>query len=132
MDQASAKHVIATLEGLCVEALGKDAAAWNQAVMDLGASRCRPRSPRCEGCPVSSWCTGPDTYRPPRRQPRFDGSLRQARGAVMRHVIRGPATLLVIAESTGIDTTRVRSAVEALVDEGMVRHTPSGEIAVAD
>jgi len=50
----------------------------------------------------------------------------------MRHVIRGPATLLVIAESTGIDTTRVRSAVEALVDEGMVRHTPSGEIAVAD
>jgi A/G-specific adenine glycosylase len=29
---------------------------WNQAVMELGATVCTPRSPRCEECPVAAWC----------------------------------------------------------------------------
>jgi len=29
---------------------------WNQAVMELGATVCLPRSPRCGSCPVSSEC----------------------------------------------------------------------------
>lgn len=29
---------------------------WNQAVMELGATVCRPIGPRCESCPVSRWC----------------------------------------------------------------------------
>jgi A/G-specific adenine glycosylase len=29
---------------------------WNQALMDLGATVCVPRAPRCEECPVSAWC----------------------------------------------------------------------------
>lgn len=29
---------------------------WNQAVMELGATVCTPRSPRCEACPVTEWC----------------------------------------------------------------------------
>jgi A/G-specific adenine glycosylase len=29
---------------------------WNQALMDLGATVCTPRAPRCEGCPVAQWC----------------------------------------------------------------------------
>ena len=29
---------------------------WNQAMMELGATVCTPRSPRCEACPVSRWC----------------------------------------------------------------------------
>jgi len=29
---------------------------WNQAMMDLGATLCVPRVPRCEACPVSAWC----------------------------------------------------------------------------
>ena len=40
---------------------------WAQALMDLGATVCRPRSPLCELCPVSSHCAGlasgaPETY----------------------------------------------------------------------
>ncbi len=43
---------------------------WAQALMDLGATLCRPKQPLCERCPVSAHCqavaTGaPDTY--PRR-----------------------------------------------------------------
>uniref|UniRef100_UPI0028699C08 A/G-specific adenine glycosylase n=1 Tax=Deinococcus sp. TaxID=47478 RepID=UPI0028699C08 len=30
--------------------------AWNEAVMDLGATVCTPRSPRCGQCPLSPWC----------------------------------------------------------------------------
>ena len=29
---------------------------WNQAVMELGATVCRPRAPRCDACPVSATC----------------------------------------------------------------------------
>jgi len=29
---------------------------WNQAMMELGATVCTPRAPRCEECPVARWC----------------------------------------------------------------------------
>jgi A/G-specific adenine glycosylase len=29
---------------------------WNQAMMELGATICTPKSPRCGECPVGSWC----------------------------------------------------------------------------
>jgi A/G-specific adenine glycosylase len=29
---------------------------WNQAMMELGATVCTPKSPRCGECPVGSWC----------------------------------------------------------------------------
>ncbi len=29
---------------------------WNQAMMELGATLCTPRAPRCEACPVARWC----------------------------------------------------------------------------
>ena len=29
---------------------------WNQALMELGATICTPRSPACGGCPLSPWC----------------------------------------------------------------------------
>jgi A/G-specific adenine glycosylase len=29
---------------------------WNQAMMELGATVCTPRSPRCGECPIAKWC----------------------------------------------------------------------------
>lgn len=29
---------------------------WNQALMELGATICVPRSPKCPECPISEWC----------------------------------------------------------------------------
>jgi len=29
---------------------------WNQAMMELGATVCTPRAPRCGECPVAQWC----------------------------------------------------------------------------
>ena len=31
---------------------------WNQAMMELGATVCTPRSPQCPLCPVNGWCEG--------------------------------------------------------------------------
>jgi len=39
---------------------------WNQAVMELGANVCTPRSPRCSGCPWESSCVGAETGSPER------------------------------------------------------------------
>jgi A/G-specific adenine glycosylase len=48
---------------------------WAQALMDLGATVCRPKSPACLVCPLRDWCAGfatgaPETY--PRRTKRAD------------------------------------------------------------
>lgn len=32
------------------------AASWNQAIMELGATLCTPRSPSCDRCPISTSC----------------------------------------------------------------------------
>jgi A/G-specific adenine glycosylase len=33
---------------------------WNEALMELGATICTPRRPRCEGCPIANHCRGRD------------------------------------------------------------------------
>ena len=48
---------------------------WNQALMELGATVCTPRSPRCSACPLAGECRalaeGTQELRPaPRRRPR--------------------------------------------------------------
>ena len=34
----------------------KLAGDWNQSIMELGATVCTPKSPRCEVCPAEKWC----------------------------------------------------------------------------
>jgi len=38
------------------DAGGTKPGEWNQAMMELGATVCTPRAPRCEECPVARWC----------------------------------------------------------------------------
>ncbi len=70
---------------------------WNQSLMDLGATRCRPR-PACEACPlavVCAWCVAGHPDPDPAigsagvggRQAPFVGSDRQARGEVLRDLM---------------------------------------------
>lgn len=101
--------------------LDDDAAAWNQAVMDLGATLCHQRDPECSHCPVAAWCADPTVTPPLRRQSRFEGSRRQARGAALRTLItRGSATLAEIVADTGISDPRLTEALDALEREGML------------
>lgn len=38
--------------------------AWNEAVMDLGATVCTPRAPKCPECPLSAWCVAARSGQP--------------------------------------------------------------------
>ncbi len=101
--------------------LVEPAAEWNQAVMDLGAAVCTAQGPQCDRCPVARWCAGPNTYRPPPPQTRYQGSLRQARSAVLLHLAHnGAGTAEDIAAATGVDGERVSQAIGALAGDGLL------------
>jgi A/G-specific adenine glycosylase len=45
------------LDAAAQELLDRNAPGdWNQAMMELGAMVCTPKSPRCAECPVEKWC----------------------------------------------------------------------------
>jgi A/G-specific adenine glycosylase len=61
-----------------------------QALMDLGATVCIARVPRCEACPLADGCPSRGRrYEPQRKQGRFEGSFRQRRGAALRALLDG-------------------------------------------
>jgi A/G-specific adenine glycosylase len=62
-----------------------------QALMDLGATVCLARVPRCHACPLASACPSRGRrYEPLRRQGPFEGSFRQRRALVLRAVAAEP------------------------------------------
>jgi A/G-specific adenine glycosylase len=88
------------------------------ALMDLGATVCVARVPRCPVCPLAGGCPSRGRRYPPlRRQSRFEGSFRQRRGRTLRLVSERPRQL------TDLD----RQAVDALVRDGLIQ--VEGEIA---
>ena len=78
------------------------ASAFNQALMDLGATVCVPRSPACDRCPLASHCQslhrGVQEDRPVRR-PRPQAPQRQIVAGVL---IRGNKVLLGRRASDGL------------------------------
>ena len=67
---AAAKH-FTPLAGALVQ--GKDPGLHNQAMMELGATVCLRRNPRCGACPVAGFCAGRKNGNPealPRLQPK--------------------------------------------------------------
>ena len=82
-----------------------------QALMDLGATICLARIPRCDVCPLAGACPSRGTRdEPARKQSRFEGSFRQRRAATLRLVADRPR------RASGLDTEAVR----ALQRDGLV------------
>jgi A/G-specific adenine glycosylase len=82
-----------------------------QALMDLGATICLARIPRCDACPLAATCPSRGTRdAPARRQSRFEGSFRQRRAALLRDVAAAPR------RTAGLDT----DVVESLARDGLV------------
>jgi A/G-specific adenine glycosylase len=110
----------------------RDGAAFNQAMLDLGAQFCRS-SPRCEDCPVARACRwrregGPDpaprSAGVSRRQSPFLGSDRQVRGRVLAALRREPQTkgqLAAVLADVGEDRAEVVLA--SLVRDGLIERT---------
>jgi A/G-specific adenine glycosylase len=65
-----------------------------QALMDLGATICIARVPRCDACPLANGCPSRGgRFEPRRLQGRFEGSFRQQRAATLRLVADLPRRL---------------------------------------
>ncbi len=61
-----------------------------QALMDLGATVCLARVPRCDACPLAAACPSRGRrYEPLRKQGPLEGSFRQRRARALRAVIAG-------------------------------------------
>jgi A/G-specific adenine glycosylase len=83
-----------------------------QALMDLGATICLARVPRCSVCPLADACPSRGRRYPPlRRQGPLEGSFRQRRARVLRAVSERPRGI----------ATLDREAVVALERDGLVR-----------
>jgi A/G-specific adenine glycosylase len=94
--------------------------------MDLGATVCTRRSPRCDECPLAADCRwraagGPDPAAPAGRQSPFAGSDRQGRGRLVDALRRGPVPLDALAAAAGWpdDPARARRAADSLVADGL-------------
>jgi A/G-specific adenine glycosylase len=75
-----------------------------QALMDLGATVCIARVPRCGHCPLADACPSRgQRFEPLRKQGRFEGSFRQRRAATLRLVAERPRAL------ASLDADAVRS-----------------------
>jgi A/G-specific adenine glycosylase len=62
-----------------------------QALMDLGATICLARVPRCGACPLAGACQSRGMrYEPKRKQSPFEGSFRQRRAQLLRAVADAP------------------------------------------
>ena len=65
-----------------------------QALMDLGATVCLARVPRCDECPLAPTCPSRGSrFEPLRRQGPFEGSFRQRRARALRLVAGSPRPL---------------------------------------
>ncbi len=101
--------------------------AWNQAVLDLGATVCRSR-PGCGECPLAGSCAwhrsgrpAPDPWRPGRPQSSFEGSERQGRGRLVAALRVGPVGWTEVAWAAGWprDEARALAVARRLVAEGL-------------
>jgi A/G-specific adenine glycosylase len=113
--------------------------AWNQAMLDLGATVCVARAPRCGQCPVSAtcawWLAGAPPPDPavgsagvPGRQSTFAGSDRQGRGRLVDRLRGGAVAAADLAEAMGWpdDADRARRVAATLVTDGLAVCRPDG------
>ncbi len=90
-----------------------------EALMDLGATVCIARVPRCGQCPLAAACSSRgQRFEPFRKQSRFEGSFRQRRAQTLRLVAEGPRPL------AALDAESVRALQQdelVLVEDELVR-----------
>ncbi|WP_449408075.1 A/G-specific adenine glycosylase [Microbacterium maritypicum] len=104
----------------------EDAATFNAAAMELGATVCVSRAPRCDSCPVRDSCAWvaagrPDTGDVRRRQAAFEGSDRQARGAALRTLRQAAPEAVPLASvlREWPDALQRDRAIDSLIADGL-------------
>lgn len=113
--------------------------AWNQAMLDLGATLCQARRPACGECPVAFGCAWRRAGNPmpdpavgsagvSGPQSRFEGSDRQGRGRLVDALRSGPVPASRLAAAMGWpdDEPRAHRVAATLVADGLAEGTKDG------
>lgn len=114
-------------------------AAWTHAVMDVGATFCRPVGPACDGCPVRAWCLfasgdlsacRPSRRPAARKTPPFPSTSRWLRGRLVDRLRAAPDGGWTRIEGPigNHDQTAVAVALTALARERMVEVRPPAAV----
>jgi A/G-specific adenine glycosylase len=112
-----------------------DPATWTHASMELGATVCTSRAPRCSVCPVATWCASAGSVATPARRsrvaaPAFETTTRWLRGRIIER-LRGAddgAWETLPASMGGHDAGDIEAAVQALQGEGLLERRPDGAV----
>lgn len=101
-----------------------ESAVFNAAMMELGATVCTSRAPKCERCPIAAQCAWvssgrPDTGDERRRQARYEGSDRQARGAVLKALRMHSEVTLDAVIHDWPDVAQRDRAIDSLIADGL-------------
>lgn len=110
---------------------------WTHAVMDLGATICRPRSPRCADCPIARWCRSAGEARPAKRpEPTakrpsvpFESTTRWLRGRILDRLRSADEAAWTTIDGPigGHDAAAVTKAVAALASDGLIEIDAEGD-----
>jgi A/G-specific adenine glycosylase len=109
-----------------------ESVAVNAGVMELGAVFCIARTPNCGGCPIAEQCAWAlagfpaNAGRTRTPQAKYEGSVRQARGAILA-LARANArvTDTEITAAVPDESKRVR-ALEGLLTDGLIVNVARG------
>jgi A/G-specific adenine glycosylase len=114
-----------------------DAPRFSVAMMELGATVCTARSPRCGGCPLSvcAWRAAgfPAADAPARRPQRYAGTDRQVRGRLL-DVLRDnttPVSRAALDVAWLADPAQRDRALDSLLTDGLVEQTADGRFALS-
>jgi A/G-specific adenine glycosylase len=114
-----------------------DAPRFSVALMELGATVCTARAPRCGLCPLSvcAWRSNgyPVGGTTARRAQRYAGTDRQVRGRLL-DVLRGndsPVSRAELDVAWLSDTAQRDRALDSLLVDGLVEQTGDGRFALA-
>jgi len=96
--------------------------AWNQALMDLGATLCGAKRALCLVCPLVSECAGPGPKRTSAAKPagEFRGSRRFYRGRIVEALRDAPEGMSLRALCVAIGDLDVGKLVQKLAADGLI------------
>jgi A/G-specific adenine glycosylase len=135
------RELQAVADGL---APARGAGEWTHALMDVGATFCKPRNPRCEACPARPWCAfaasaarkGALTEPSPVHAARegraapgaaFQTTARWLRGRILDRLRDAPGDAWTRVDEVigGHGRPRIEIELDRLVSEGLAERHPT-------
>ena len=109
-----------------------ESVAVNAGVMELGAVFCTARVPNCGECPIAEHCAWAlagfpaNAGRTRTPQAKYEGSVRQARGAILALARANTRITSADIDAAVPDSSKRDRALEGLLSDGLIVNAPRG------